>query len=260
MQHSNTIQTGRVGTAADVLAGLRADRAALLELCADLGRDAWQAPSGCAGWTTQDVVAHLGALFWLVVDPSALPDTSGVPTERAQDLCVAARRDWSSSRVLEDYEAVSAKALDALADLATLDLELPLGDLGTYPASLVPNAFAFDHYTHIRADLCRPRGPLPQVPPVDELRLVPTIDWIAAAAPQQNAAALAALDGAIEVEVSGVGARTFAIGGGDVAARVSCSGHDLVLWATQRATWAELDVVGSGLPSALALAQGLHVF
>ena len=122
---------------------------------------------------------------------------------------------------------------------------MPLGDLGTYPVSLVPNAFAFDHYAHIRADLCRPRGPLTNPPPRDELRLVPTIDWIAAAAPQQNSAALATIDGAIEIEVTGVGARTFVVGGLDggadaetePAARVRCSGHDLVLWSTQRATW-----------------------
>ena len=139
---------------------LRADRGELLGICEGLGAADWSAPSGCAGWSVQDVVAHVGALYWAVVDPSTLPDASGVPTERAQDLYVEARRSWTPAQVVGDYEEVSAKALDALVGLAELDLEVPLGDLGTYPASLLPSAFAFDHFLHIRSDLFAPRGPL----------------------------------------------------------------------------------------------------
>ena len=42
---------------------------------------------------------------------------------------------------------------------------MTLGDFGSYPASLLPSAYSFDHYTHIRADLFAPRGPLPGPPP-----------------------------------------------------------------------------------------------
>ena len=55
--------------------------------------------------------------------------------------------------MVDDYTAVSKDAIDRLAHLEGRDFEIPLGDLGTYPASMVPNAFAFDHYTHIRVDL-----------------------------------------------------------------------------------------------------------
>src|SRR5215472_15018637 len=169
------------------LEAVRADRAALLEICAGLTAADWQAPSGCAGWSVQDLVAHLGALFWAVVDPARLPGTEGMPTEHAQELLVRSRRDLTADAVLADYEQVSDVAVQRLGEVAALDFTIPLGDLGTYPAAVLPSAFSFDHYTHIRADLFRPRGPLAgPPPPADELRLEPALDWIEAALPQQN--------------------------------------------------------------------------
>ena len=55
---------------------LQADRDTLLAVCAGLRDEDWSAPSGCEGWTVKDVVGHVGALFWLVVDQSKLPDAS----------------------------------------------------------------------------------------------------------------------------------------------------------------------------------------
>src|SRR5215469_5245680 len=109
--------------------GLEADRAALLEICAGLGEADWRAPSGCSGWTVQDVVAHMGALYWLVVDPAKLPDVTGMPTERAQDVYVEHRRSMTAEEVLADYESVSVPALSALAGLDGKRFEVPLGDL-----------------------------------------------------------------------------------------------------------------------------------
>jgi uncharacterized protein (TIGR03083 family) len=240
---------------------LRAERAALLDIGNRLTPAQWEAPSGCPGWRVQDVVAHMGALYWLVVDRTVLPETSGVPTEQAQDLYVDARRPWSSGRVLDDYAIVSDKALDVLVDLEAQDFVLPLGDLGTYHASLLPNAFAFDHYTHIRADLFRPRGSLGGPPPMsDALRLGAALDWIVAAIPQQNGELLEGLPGAITVEVTGTAARAFTIGDGEEVARVRCSGHSLVLWSTQRASWEDTRVVASGDEATLAIARRVHVF
>src|ERR1035441_1314025 len=120
---------------------LRADREALLAIGARLSDDDWRAGSGCPGWSVQDVVAHMGTLFWAVVDPAALPDTTGLATEPAQDVCVEARRSWTAADVLADYESVSTEALERLAALERQDFELALGDLGTYPAFVLPNAF-----------------------------------------------------------------------------------------------------------------------
>jgi uncharacterized protein (TIGR03083 family) len=241
------------------LEAIRADRSALLEICAGLSPADWQAPSGCEGWTVQDLVSHLGALFWAVADPGTLPDTGGLPTEQAQEALVRARRELSPEQVLAEYEQVSVVALDRLAELATLDLKVPLGDLGTYPAAVLPYAFSFDHYTHIRADLFRPRGPLAgPPPPSDELRLVAALNWIQAALPQQNPAAADA--GTYELQVTGLAARIITFGTGQSMATVSSDAESFVRWVTQRASWEELRVQAAGDEPALSAARKLKVF
>ena len=240
---------------------LRADREALLAIGARLSGDDWRAGSGCPGWSVQDVVAHMGTLFWAVVDPAALPDTTGLATEPAQDVCVEARRSWTAADVLADYESVSTEALERLAALESQDFELALGDLGTYPAFVLPNAFSFDHYTHIRADLFAPRGPLTdQPPPSDELRLTPALDWIEAALPQQNAGPFGSLTGTIEIAVCGPGARTIWLGSGEPMAHISSDAPSFVRWVTQRATWQELGVHAAGDERQLSMARTLRVF
>jgi uncharacterized protein (TIGR03083 family) len=238
---------------------VQADGYALLKLGAGLTDEQWEAPSGCPGWRVQDVVIHLANLFWMVADPGKLPDLTGMPTEQAQEAAVQARRGMSAAEALADYEGSLQPALEKLAELATLDVEVPLGDLGTYPAALLPAAYSFDHYTHIRADLFGPRGPLPgSPPPSDTERLAPVLDWIAAALPQQNPAAAAACQ--LELEVTGAGARSISFGSGQPAATVSSDGPSFVRWVTQRGGWAELGVQASGDPAALAAARTLKVF
>ena len=240
---------------------LEAERGALLEICAELTDADWKAESGCDGWSVQDVVAHLGALFWIVVDPQALPDASGLPTERAQDVYVEARRSLGPAQILADYETVSAEGIERLTGLDSQDFELALEDFGTYPASVLPNAYCFDHYTHIRADLFAPRGPLTgEPPPSDERRLVPTVKWIAAALPQQNASLLASLTGSIEIVVHGPGSRAIRLGSGDPVAKISCDAPALTRWITQRATWEETGAEATGDKCHLAAARRLKVF
>lgn len=248
---------------------ISADRVALLDICRGLDAAQWQAPSGCAGWRVQDLVAHLGNLFWLVVDPAAVPDTTAMPTEVAQEVAVQARRDWSAADVLADYESVSKAGLDKLAGLAGVDAELSFGDFGTYRLGVLPCAYSFDHYTHIRADLFAPRGPLTgEPPPSDELRLGSALDWIEAALPQQNAAAAGACT--LEIEVTGTasggtaspgpGARSIGFGHGPATATIRSDGPALVRWITHRGTWADLGVEATGDTAALAAARTLKVF
>jgi uncharacterized protein (TIGR03083 family) len=249
--------TGEPTTGA--IEAIRADRAALLEICGSLSAADWGAPSGCEGWSVKDVVAHLGALFWLVVDPGRLPAADGLPTEQAQDAYVRARRALDHAAVLEDYVQVSSAALDQLARLAGFNVQVPLGDLGSYPASLLPAAYSFDHYTHIRADLFAPRGPLTgPPPPSDELRLGPTLDWIEAALPQQNPAA--AEECSLELQVTGTGARIISFGSGEAMATISSDAASFVRWVTQRGSWEELGVQAVGDQAALAAARKLKVF
>jgi uncharacterized protein (TIGR03083 family) len=240
---------------------LRADRDALLRICEGLSDDDWAAPSGCAGWSVQDVIGHVDALFWLVVDPSVLPDAAGLSTERAQEIYVDERRSWSVPRLVDDYRSVSVKAIDQMAELSAQDFEVPLGDLGTYHVSLLPNAFSFDHFTHIRADLFAPRGPLAtEPPPTDAMRLDPALDWIAAALAQQNPRLFEELEGAVDLVVEGPAARTIRVGPGEPAAEIRSDGLAFVRWITQRGTWEDLGVKASGPEEILTTARLFHVF
>ena len=238
---------------------VRSDGAALLEIGAKLTDVQWQAPSGCAGWRVQDVVTHMANLFWMVTDPAKLPDLSGLPTEQAQEVAVQARRDRSGPEALADYDQARGPALEKLAELAALDIEVPLGDLGTYPAALLPVAYSFDHYTHIRADLFSPRGPLTGEPPdSDGQRTGPVLDWIEAALPQQNPAAVGLCR--LRLEVTGAGARSIGFGSGQPSAIISGDVLSLVRWVTQRGSWEELGVRAVGDDAALAAAGTLKVF
>jgi uncharacterized protein (TIGR03083 family) len=242
----------------DAVAAVMADRAALLEIGRGLTPGQWQAPSGCRGWSVQDVVAHLATEFWTVVDPSQLPDATGQSLERAMETLVESRRGLSPEALLDDYEQVSRTGLERLAGLAGLDMLVPLADAGTYPAAVLPAAYAFDHYTHIRADLFPPRGPLDgEPPPSDELRTGSALDWIEAALPQQNAQAAA--QATLEIQVTGVGGRSIAFGSGPVKATVISDAPAFVRWVTQRGSWADLGVRAAGDQQALATARALKV-
>jgi uncharacterized protein (TIGR03083 family) len=220
---------------------VRADGAVLLDIGAGLSGEQWQLPSGCPGWRVQDVVTHMANLFWMLIDPAKLPPVDGVPTEQAQEAAVQARKGMSGAEALADYMAV------------------PLGDLGTYPAALLPAAYSFDHYTHIRADLFRPRGPLGGTPPTsDPERLAPVLDWIEAALPQQNQAAWLACS--LALEVTGAGARSISFGSGEPTATVRSDAPSFVRWVTQRGSWTELGVQAAGDDLALATARTLKVF
>ncbi len=243
------------------LKAIEGDRQAILALCQEIEDSVWKKDSGCPGWSVQDVVSHMACSFWLAVDPSRLPDPGGLPAERAADLYVESRRSLTHEQVVADYESVSLKGIEVLAALQGQDVDIPLGDVGTYPASVLPTAFAFEHYVHIRCDLFPPGGPLTGQPPAsDELRLAPTLDWIEAALPQQNADLLAGMDKAVEIRINGVGGRTLRIGGDDMAAHITADAGAFVRFVTQRATWESLGVHAEGDRSTLEIVRRLRVF
>lgn len=245
----------------NALKAIETDREALLALCQQLDDSVWTKDSGCPGWSVQDLLSHMACSFWLAVDMSNLPNSAGLPAERAADLYVESRRSMTPAEVVADYESVSSRGLELLAAVQGQDVDVPLGDVGTYPASVVPTAFAFEHYVHIRYDMFPPGGPFGGEPPAsDELRLAPTLDWIEAALPQQNAKLLDDLDQAVDIRLTGVSARNLRIGDSEVAAQITCESAAFVRWVTQRGSWEDLGVDAHGDPSTLDVVRRLSVF
>ena len=163
--------------------------------------------------------------------------------------------------MVADYESVSAEAVERLAGLEGQDFALELGDLGTYPADLLLNAYAMDHFIHIRADLHLPRGPLTTpAPPSDTFHLAPVLDWFEAAIGQQNPTVLARLAGSVEVRLHGPGARSFVLGSGEPTTHMSCEAAAFVLVMTQRATWEAAEVEFDGDRKQADLLRAIHVF
>jgi len=241
------------------LKAVEADREVVLTLARELADSVWTGASGCPGWSARDVLSHMACSFWLAVDPSSLPDPAGLPAERAADLYVESRRNMTHEEIVADYESVSAKGLEVLAALQDAEgVEVPLGDVGTYPAPAIANAFAFELFVHLRYDLLAPGGPLSAAAPCDDLRLAPTLDWIDAALPQQNADLLARLETAVTIDLDG--SRTLRFGAADPGARITCGPEAFVRWVTQRGSWEALGVHAEGDRSACEIARQFRVF
>src|SRR5690349_1038932 len=111
------------------------ERKIVLEICSQMPDAMWDKDSGCSGWSVQDLVSHMACSFWLAVDPSTLPNPGEMPAERAADLYVDSRRSMTPKEVVADYESVSARGLEVLAVIEAQEIDIPIGDVGTYPAS-----------------------------------------------------------------------------------------------------------------------------
>jgi uncharacterized protein (TIGR03083 family) len=231
---------------------LRADREEVLTVARSLSADEWAAASDCEGWRVQDVIAHMTTAMRQVVDPASVPSSDSEDVEQDMEAAVAPRKDWTPAQVLEDYEAISAQTIEALAGLQQEPMAstvIPLKNLGSHPMHLLANAFAFDHYCHLRIDILRPTGPIDRPPaPSDDLRLTAVMGWMLAGLPQMNADALEKVVTApVRLELAGPGAASLTLGGdGTVAATIRSSAHDFVIWGTARRPWRELDVTIEG--------------
>jgi uncharacterized protein (TIGR03083 family) len=228
-----------VGEVKDVLSSLTADE--------------WSLPSGCQGWTVKDLVAHMSSNFKEVVEPSPPPpEPINLPAERVMDLLVAPRKDWSNAQVLDEYLQYCDGAvgvLTALQDEPLASTVIPLSDLGSYPMNQLADAFAFDHYCHLRIDLLQPTGPVARgVAAADDALVAPAVGWMLTGLPQMQPGLEQKLGGAIQLTLTGVGGGSWRIAreGDGIAvtadtgaadATVTSSAHDFVLWGTKRTPW-----------------------
>jgi uncharacterized protein (TIGR03083 family) len=234
--------------------GFRAERAAILDIAHSLSDDEWAAASDCTGWAVRDVIAHMGSVLHGVVDPSAMIDLSA-GTEISMEAPVAQRRALPIADVLGEYEEFSGMAADAFAALQEppmAETDLPMGELGTHPMSMLASTFLFDAYCHLRHDILQPNGSIERPePPRDEQRLRPTLEWMLAGLPWMNSDALTFMDRPVTLRFEGPGGGTWTVhprGGaervtlvagadGASAATVTSSDHDFVAWGTQRRPW-----------------------
>jgi hypothetical protein len=168
------------------------------------------------------------------------------------DMLVEPRKDWSNADVRDEYLKYcdgAVTALGAIQEEPLASTVIPLADLGQYPMNQLADAFAFDHYCHLRIDLLQPTGPIARdVPPADDALVAPAVGWMLTGLPQMQPGLQNQLDGAISLVLTGEGGGSWLIsrsgdgisvtpGGGEAAATVTSSAHDFVLWGTKRTAW-----------------------
>jgi uncharacterized protein (TIGR03083 family) len=225
-----------------------------------LTEEEWQRPSACEGWRVQDLLAHLSSNLKEVADPTPPPENapSDAPPMRAEDAMealVTPRREWTSAQVDEElvrYAEPFSEIIAAMQEEPLASQPLPIADLGTYQMHQFADAFAFDLYCHLRHDLLAPRGPIERsLPAPDELRVQAAVTWMLAGLPQMCGEELAFVDRPVGLRLSGPGGGEWTIAPGDdglvveegidqVAATVTSTADDFVLWGTRRASGREL--------------------
>jgi uncharacterized protein (TIGR03083 family) len=251
------------------------ERREVLELCRSLSDDEWALPSDCAGWSVQDVIAHMAS----TVHPSlSLLKAFTLPNvEDANEVLVGQRRSMTPAEQLREYETWSGRSLRFLGMMQRQPLAsvpLPLADLGAHQAHWLANAAVFDHYTHLRVDLLRPTGPIDRpAPPSDPMRLRPTIAWLVELLPGLADDSLAWLDAEVDLRLVGPGGGTWAFtrrsgklelassAGDAAAATITSTTPEFVIWSTKRRDWRERDVEIKGDDAIAArVLDAIHIF
>lgn len=240
-----------------------------------LTQDEWSLPSGCQGWSVKDLVAHMSSNFKEVVEPSPPPpEPLDLPAERVMDLLVEPRKDWSNAEVLDEYLRYcdgAVAVLTALQDEPLASTVIPLSDLGSYPMNQLADAFAFDHYCHLRIDLLQPTGPVArELPAVDDDLVAPAVGWMLTGLPRMQPGLEQQLDGSIRLALTGAGGGSWRIArDGDAIsvtaddspadATVTSSAHDFVLWGTKRTEWRDACSVEGDAPLVAKFLDALNI-
>jgi uncharacterized protein (TIGR03083 family) len=143
---------------------------------AELNDDAWRAPSRCADWCVQDVVAHLVSVndFWTASVHAGLAGTptrvlAGFDPAATPPLIVGPMRELSSAEMFERFAVSNTAFLETIGALddagwSTL-AESPPGHVSV---RLLAQHALWDSWVHER-DIALPLGSTPVVEP-DEVR------------------------------------------------------------------------------------------
>ena len=239
---------------------LRDERGAVLDLCRTLTPAEWATASDCAGWSVQDVVAHMGAAFHGFFTPWLLRVMRTSSIERSNDGDVESRRGREPARVLREYEAWGGRVLGImpLTQRPPLrGLRLPLGDIGRYPMGLLASALAFDHHVHLRHDIAVPLGRTLPAPSAEHMAVV--TEWLLAGLPQMCGVALSWIDRPLALVLTGPGGGAWTVGplagkglqvqeGRSPAAAATITGAvvDFPIWGTTRRPWRDYGLAIEG--------------
>ena len=258
--------------------GLQANYDDFTAVVTSLSDDEWAAPSACAGWRIQDVVAHMSSTLKLMVDPEPDAIEGADGAEDMAEVLVAPRKSWTSEQVLAEflqYRDAFVEAQKAMQEEPMASTEVPLGDLGTHPLRIVAGTFAFDTYCHLRHDIVSPGGPIERdLPAPDDVRLLGGIEWMMHGLPQMCEEPVnATLVAPLAFEFTGPGASTYLLSPqaegpasveeitdtGSAAATVTSSAHDFVSWGTQRSPWRDSATISGDTEMAAAVLDIVNV-
>jgi hypothetical protein len=247
----------------DRLGALAAEQAAVLGFCWTLSANEWDTPSGCAGWTVKDVVAHMGGGYHGPFQPSWIRRVATASeAEQQAEHDVSARRNWPSSAVVAEFDVWGRRFLRlqrALGRVPRLSwsVRVPLADLGSYPIGSIVSAFVFDHHTHLRHDIAPVIGR--QAPPPSAETMAVTVEWMLAGLEQMCRPQMAWLDRPLGLSLLGPGGGLWTVtpvGGGRLHVGEGRSPHsvstitghtdEFPLWGTKRRPWRACEITIAG--------------
>jgi uncharacterized protein (TIGR03083 family) len=239
--------------AMDWVGALSAERSAMLAFCERLSADDWSAPSAAAGWTVQDVVAHIASGCHAIFTPAVLKVLRSNDIETTNDVFVDEWRNCSPKYVLDEYRRWSRRVAIAARVIRCTPLRsvaLPLAELGYFDATLLLcGAMTFDHHTHLRHDIA---PALNQPAPVtDTNRMTVVLAWMFAVLGNQlKKADPCWLDRPVCITLKGPGGGSWiADRQGIESARgrvcdtwIEARAIEFPEWATCRADWRDRDI------------------
>ena len=261
----------------EALESMKRSVAEVEQVITSLSAEEWTLPSGCDGWTVKDLVAHMSSNYKEVVEPSPPPDEPlDLPAERMMDLLVEPRTDWTHEQVRDEYLRYcdgAVAAMGALQEEPLASTVIPLADLGSYPMHQLADAYAFDHYCHLRIDLLAPHGPIERdVPAADDALVGPAVGWMLTGIPQMQPGLERELGGRLRLQLTGPGGGEWdlapvddrivvepVVDPVDADATVSSTAHDFVLWGTVRTPWRELCTVSGDESIAATFLDALNI-
>ena len=232
----------------DRRAAFRAERADVLAFCNSLAPADWRMNSRAPGWSIADVVAHMGSACHTTFTPEALKIMRGDDIERTNNELVAAGRDRPPAEVLAEYRRWSRVFGAVVPTVGATPLgrfEMPLAELGRFPARLLTSALVFDHHTHLRHDMAPALGrPAPET---DANRMAVVLEWMTAVlANELTADTPHWLDRPLALTLTGPGGGTWGVEtSGAVtpgrtqpaAAHITAAAVEFPEWGTTRANW-----------------------